>query len=101
MDAHKSFLKLQILDRVAPGHQTLKMLREEVGRRDYLDPSFRVKLAQIARRADDRKFAQELIDPAIAELAAQEELELALEIAANDDDLSAQVEERLESLYPN
>lgn len=100
MDDHKSFLKLQILDRVAPGNETLKMLRAEVAGRDYLDPTARVKLAQIARRADDSDFALQIVAPGIAELTGQEDLELALEIASSDDDLCEQIEERLGSLFP-
>lgn len=100
MDPQKSFIKLQIFDRVAPGLHVIPMLREEVEKRSYIDPSSRVKLALIARRADERQLAHQLLAPAVPELVAQEELELALEIAAGDDSLRSQVSERLALLHP-
>ena len=100
MDSQKSFIKLQIFDRVAPGLHVISMLRDEMERRDYIDPSSRLKLALIARRADERQLAHQLLAPAVPELVAQEELELALEIAAGDDSLRSQVAERLGLLYP-
>ena len=100
MDSRKSFIKLQIFDRVAPGLHVISMLRDEVEKRDYIDPSSRLKLALIARRADERQLAHQLLAPAVPELIAQEELELALEIASGDDSLTSQIAERLGLLHP-
>jgi len=100
MDSQKSFIKLQIFDRVAPGLHVISMLRDEVEKRDYIDPSSRLKLALIARRADERQLAHQLLAPAVPELIAQEELELALEIAAGDVPLTSRTTERLGLLHP-
>ncbi len=102
MDSQKSFIKLQLLDRVAPGHEVLKMLRAEIENRTWIDPSARVKMARIALRADGDDVAGTLLKPAISSLTRLEELELALEIATKvaDADLIEESVQRLATLFP-
>ena len=107
MDSQKSFLKLQLLDRVAPGLDALKpvilsMLRSEMSRHPQLDPPIRVKLANIALRAGDKDLAAELLRPARSQLIGQEDLESATQIAGelSADELCDAAVQRLASLYP-
>jgi hypothetical protein len=102
MDSQKSFIKLQLLDRVAPGPEVLKMLHAEIDAREYTDPSVRVKMARVAQRADDEDLARDLLKPAISGLTRQDELELALELAieVTDKDLTDEIAQRLTLLYP-
>jgi hypothetical protein len=100
MDDHKGFIKLQILDMVVSGPQTISMVKEVMASREYLDPFARIKLARAARRGGEPELAHSILGPAVPELNTQEELEVALETAAGDDDLQEKISVRLSALFP-
>jgi hypothetical protein len=102
MNSQKSFLKLQIIDQGAPSLEVLKLLRSEIEGKSDIGPEARLKLARIAQRADDENIAREMLGPAISGLTAQEDLELALSIAADISESSIidETRSRLETLYP-
>lgn len=100
MDAHKSFIKLQVADMALPGPHTVAMVKQEIASRDYLDPFARIKLARAASRAGELVLAYDILRPAVPELNTQEELEVALETARGDDGLQKTIATRLSSLFP-
>jgi hypothetical protein len=56
MNSQKPFLKLQLLERVAPGHAVMKLFRSEINTEEIVDPKARLKLARnctACRRRED------------------------------------------------
>jgi hypothetical protein len=102
MNSQKSFIKLQLLEHVVPSPEMTKLLRSEIDTKKVIDPKARLKMAAIAHRAEDENITLEMLGPAISGLTGQEDLELALEIAAGTTDQSIvdQVRQRLEALFP-
>jgi len=102
MDDQKPFLKLQLLDRVAPSQEVLNFLRSQIDMNVVCDPKARLKLAGIAQRAEDLNLAKEILAPVIASLADQEDLEIALKIAVrvSDPAIIRVTRSRLEKLFP-
>lgn len=101
MGSQKSLIKLQVVDMVLPGPQSLAMLRSEIASHPNLDPSIRVKLARIAVRGDDSSLAFDLLSTAVTELNAEEELESALETAKSQEGpLQDAIVAQLAKLFP-
>jgi hypothetical protein len=101
MNPHKSFLKLQLIEAITPGHEVPRLLRSEL--KVTADPSARLKLSRIALRADDDDLVREVLSPAIAVLIAKEDLEAALDIATkiSDPQLMTAAVGRLKTLFPD
>lgn len=103
MNSQKSYLKLQLLERVAPGNAVMDFFRSEINTNEITDPKARLKLARIAQRAGDEEVAREMLMPAISELLSQEDLEAALDAATRlaDDAAISETRIRLQALYPH
>jgi hypothetical protein len=102
MNSQKSLLKLQLLGRMAPNQEIVKLLRAEIASKTDMDPKVRLKLARIAQRAGEENIASDLLEPAVSALTSQEDLELALDVAADLGDHASIdiVAARLDKLYP-
>ncbi|MDX2154837.1 MAG: CHAT domain-containing protein [Bryobacteraceae bacterium] len=101
MDSQKSLIRLQVVDMVLPGPQSLAMLRSEIASQPDLDPSVRVKLARVAARGGDMELALNLLRPSVDELNGEEELVSALETAKSEGGpLRDAIVRRLARLFP-
>lgn len=101
-DAHKPFLKVQLLHKAGLRLEALALIRSEFLARDNLDPSTRVRLGRIAEDAGAARLAGELIGPCIDLLESREDLEAALRaLEHRNQGLAARVAVRLEARFPN
>jgi hypothetical protein len=102
MDSQKSFLKLQLMESVAPGEEILRLLRDDSNIRSKADFRARLKLARIAERANEDELSLELLMSSVGRLRSQEDYLLAADLA---DDLAEfalleQIIERADVLFP-
>src|SRR5208337_52853 len=82
MDSQKSFLKLQVMDDVAPPEEILRVLRDEYPSiRAKADARGKLKLAQIAVRAADEDLARSLLNDSVGGIESAEDLLLAFDVA--------------------
>lgn len=103
MNPHKSFLKLQVMDGIAPPEETLRILRNEYPNiRTNADGRANVKLAQIAERAGDDDFARSLLKESISGIKSVEELMLGFDVADKLEEhaIADQLFDRAERLFP-
>lgn len=100
---HKTGLKIQMLHRAGLAAQATGLIRVDL--RSGLDPSpeGRVKLAIIAVEAGAHDLASELLNPAIGELATEEMLEAAVDLAYDlgEKELEARSVGQLERMFPS
>jgi hypothetical protein len=103
MDSQKSFLKLQLMESVAPSEEILRLLREDSNIRSKADFRAKLKLARIAERANDDDLSLELLMSSIDGLRSEEEYLLAADLAHDLDEfaLVEQILERADALFPN
>ncbi len=103
MDSHKSFLKLQLMESVAPGEQILRLLNEDPNIRSKADHRGQLKLARIAERANDDELALDLLRSSVGGLRSEEDYVLAVDLADTlaEFDLLEQLLERAIRLFPN
>lgn len=104
MSAQRPFIKLQVVDKVLPGHEMMNSLRAEVNSSSSLmDASSCLLLARINMRAGDESTAAELLSRTVGDLLRQEELESALDLAADLQDaaLVDATMARIRKLFPS
>jgi len=102
MDAHKSFLKLQLIESVAPPEEILRFLREDPTIRSKADSRAKLKIAQIAERANNDQLSLELLRSAVKGLRSAEDFLLAADLADDlaEFELVEQILARADDLFP-
>jgi hypothetical protein len=96
MNSHKSSLKLQLIESVAPSEETLRLLHEDPTIRSTADYRAKLRLGRIAERANDDALSLDLLSSATEDLRSEEDL--AAELA---NDLSEfELLERILVLFP-
>ena len=102
LEAHKAFLKVQLLHKAGHYEQALDLIRTELDLDARLNGNARVKLARIAEDANASGLAAELLAPAIETLDNREDLESALATAEEIGAMALEVHaaERLQALFP-
>lgn len=103
MDPQKSFLKLQLMESVAPSEEIVRVLRKDPGIRSKADFRAKLKLARIANRADEDDLSRELLVSSVDELRSQEDHIVAATLADDlgEFDLLEQTLERADILFPD
>jgi hypothetical protein len=104
MDSHKVFLKLQVMDGIATPDEILRVLREDVPNLlANADSRAKLKLAQIAERADDDDLARSLLHSSVVGLRSAEDLLLAADAAdkVREYGLADIIFARADSFFPN
>lgn len=102
MNSHKTFLKVQLVERILPGPHVLELIRENSKIIVESDPNSRLKLARIAWRSNDNKLAAELLSSCVPGLHSEENLTLAADLAVElrESELFDDVVGRSLSLFP-
>lgn len=99
---HKTGLKIQMLHRAGLAPQAAELIREDIGSGSDPSPEGRVKLAIIAVEAGAHDLAAELLNPALGELATEEMLEAAVNLAHDlgEKELESKSVAQLERMFP-
>ncbi|WP_146770283.1 hypothetical protein [Mesorhizobium hawassense] len=99
---HKTGLKIQMLHRAGLAPQAVELIREDLRSGSDPSPEGRVKLAIIAVEAGAHDLAAELLNPAIRELATEEMLEAAVNLAyeLGEKELESRSVAQLERMFP-
>jgi hypothetical protein len=104
MDSQKSFLKLQVMNGIAPPEEILRVLRDDYPNiRAKADARGKLKLAQIALGAADEDIARSLLKDSVGEIESAEDLLLAFDVADQLDEYvpAEQLLDRADLLFPD
>lgn len=102
-DAHKLFLRIQMLHKAGFSNPALEAIRNELTNGRNPDASTRVKLARIAQDANASNLASDLLALAVDHLDGMEDLESALATAYDSGcaELEERIASRLAIMFPN
>jgi len=102
MDQYKSFLKVQLIEAVAPGNELMKIIMSDERMMQADDPQAQLRIAKIAQRSHEYGFASSMVRRSLPELTHEGDLALAAELVydLSEEDLIDQAIGRLDSLFP-